>query len=270
MAKLNTHEKTVLKKMFWRSGLLFSGFNVVKMQGNGFTNAMGPAFDDLFKNDLAGKGEALGRANGVFNTNNTTTGLIAGLTYALEKDRVEKQNVSTDTIESLKVSLMGPTAAVGDAFVFNCLRVIIAGITISIAKTGSLMGPLLFIILFGGSELLMRWYLLKAGYQYGTTFIDKVFNSGLLKIITNAASMIGLAMVGAMVATTVSVPLRFSVKFGKTTMKFSNIFNQIMPGLLSLILLFLMVYLLKKGVKPMRLVLGLLVVSIILAFFGIF
>ena len=165
---------------------------------------------------------------------------------------------------------MGPTAAVGDSFIFNCLRVIIAGIAISIAKTGSIFGPLLFIVLFGGLELMIRWYLLVAGYQYGTTFIDKVFNSGLLKIITTASSMLGLSMVGAMVATTVNVPLSLSFKFGKETLKLSSIFDQIMPGLLSLILLFTIMYLMKKGFKPMTLVLGLLVVSIVLAFLGIF
>lgn len=270
MSKINAHDKKVLKKMFWGSGLAFSGFNVVKMQGNGFTNTMGPALEDLFPDDAKSRGEALARANGVFNTNNTMFGLLGGLTYALEKDRVKNNNVATDTIESLKVSLMGPTAAVGDSFIFNCLRVIIAGIAISIAKTGSIFGPLLFIVLFGGLELMIRWYLLVAGYQYGTTFIDKVFNSGLLKIITTASSMLGLSMVGAMVATTVNVPLSLSFKFGKETLKLSSIFDQIMPGLLSLILLFTIMYLMKKGFKPMTLVLGLLVVSIVLAFLGIF
>lgn len=270
MSKINKHDKKVLKKMFWGSGLAFSGFNVVKMQGNGFANTMGPALEDLFPNDLKARGEALGRANGVFNTNNTMFGLLGGLTYALEKDRVKNKGVTSDTIESLKVSLMGPTAAVGDSFVFNCLRVIIAGIAVSIAKSGSIFGPILFIIMFGGLELMIRWYLLLAGYQYGTSFIDKVFNSGMLKVITTASSMLGLAMVGAMVSSTVNVPLRLSFKFGKETLQLSSIFDQIMPGLLSLILLFGLMYLMKKGHKPMTLVLALLVISIILAFFGIF
>ena len=270
MNKINKHDKKVLRKMFLGSGLAFSGFNVVKMQGNGFANTMGPALEDLFPNDAKARGEAMARANGVFNTNNTTFGLLGGLTYALEKDRVKNKNVTIDTIESLKVSLMGPTAAVGDSFIFNCLRVIVAGIAVSIAKSGSIFGPLLFIVLFGGLELMIRWYLLIAGYQYGTTFIDKVFNSGLLKVITTASSMLGLAMVGAMVSSTVNVPLRLSFNFGKETLKLSSIFDQIMPGLLSLIILFVLMYLMKKGYKPMTLVLGLLVISIGLAFIGVF
>lgn len=270
MSKISKHDKKVLKRMFWGSGLAFSGFNVVKMQGNGFANTMGPALEDLFPTNEKARGEAMGRANNVFNTNNTMFGLLGGLTYALEKDRVKNGEVSTDTIESLKVSLMGPTAAVGDSFIFNCLRVIIAGIAVSIAKSGSIFGPILFIALFGGLELMIRWYLLLAGYQYGTSFIDKVFNSGLLKIVTTASSMLGLAMVGAMVSSTVNVPLRLAFKFGKETLKLSSIIDQIMPGLLSLVLLFGLMYLMKKGHKPMTLVIILLIVSIVLAFFGIF
>ena len=76
MSKINAHDKKVLKKMFWGSGLAFSGFNVVKMQGNGFTNTMGPALEDLFPDDAKSRGEALARANGVFNTNNTMFGLL--------------------------------------------------------------------------------------------------------------------------------------------------------------------------------------------------
>ena len=43
-----------------------------------------------------------------------------------------------------------------------------------------------------------------------------------------------------------------------------------MPGILSVALVFGLVALIKKGVRPVTLVLGILVLSVALAFFGIF
>ena len=45
MAKmeLSVQEKKTLKSMFWNSGLVFCGFNMVKMEGNAFTCTMAPA-----------------------------------------------------------------------------------------------------------------------------------------------------------------------------------------------------------------------------------
>lgn len=42
-----------------------------------------------------------------------------------------------------------------------------------------------------------------------------------------------------------------------------------MPGLLFLLLLFFMMYLIKKGVKPIYLVIGVLVISVILGAVGV-
>ena len=41
-------EKKTLRSMFWRSGLTFSGFNVVKMEGNAFCATMAPALKELY------------------------------------------------------------------------------------------------------------------------------------------------------------------------------------------------------------------------------
>lgn len=42
-------EKKTLRKMFWNSGLVFSGFNMVKMEGNAFALTMEPALEELYE-----------------------------------------------------------------------------------------------------------------------------------------------------------------------------------------------------------------------------
>ena len=115
-----------------------------------------------------------------------------------------------------------------------------------------------------------RYYLLRMGYRYGTSFIDSVFESGLMEALTKAAGVMGITMVGAMVASSVNVKLAWTINVGQTSVVVLDIFNSIMPGILSILLVFGMVRLIKKGYKPITLVFGILVISIVLAFFGIF
>lgn len=111
---------------------------------------------------------------------------------------------------------------------------------------------------------------MRAGYKYGTSFIDTVFNSGLMISLTKAAGVMGITMVGAMVASSVDVKLAWTLNIGETSVVLLDVFNSIMPGILSVILVFGLVRLIKKGYKPITLVFGILVISIVLAFLGIF
>ena len=250
-----TQEKKTLRKMFWNSGLVFSGFNMVKMEGNAFALTMEPALEELYE-DQTERAEAFA--------------LIAGITYALEKQKKTSGGVDDDVIENIKVALMGPTAGIGDAFFFNCLRVIAAGIAIGLCAQANFLGVILFVLIYGFSQFAARYYLLRMGYRYGTSFIDSVFESGLMEALTKAAGVMGITMVGAMVASSVNVKLAWTINVGQTSVVVLDIFNSIMPGILSILLVFGMVRLIKKGYKPITLVFGILVISIVLAFFGIF
>ena len=250
-------EKKTLRKMFWNSGLVFCGFNMVKMEGNAFALTMEPALDELY-DDKKEKAEAMRRHNGFFNTHAVFLSLIAGISYALERQKKETGAVDDDTIESIKVALMGPTAGIGDAFFFNCLRVIAAGIAIGLCSQANFLG------------VLLRWYLLRAGYKYGTSFIDTVFNSGLMQSLTKAAGVMGITMVGAMVASSVNVKLAWTINVGEASVVVLDILDSIIPGLLSIVLVFVLMKLIKKGYKPLTLVFGILILSIVLAFLGIF
>ena len=49
---LTPEEKKVLKSMFFRSHLVFTSFNMVKMEANGFTITMAPAIESIYKDDI--------------------------------------------------------------------------------------------------------------------------------------------------------------------------------------------------------------------------
>ena len=111
---------------------------MVKMEANGFTTTMQPAIKSIYKDDPEGKKEAYLRHQNFFNTNAVPFAFIAGLSYALEKEKKEKGVIDGATINSIKVGLMGPTAGMFDSLFFNGLRIIAAGIGIGFNSQGNI------------------------------------------------------------------------------------------------------------------------------------
>ncbi len=266
---ISTEDNAVLRKMFIMSHSVFMNFNMTKMEANCFTNTMAPAIEQVYVDDPEGKREAYLRHQAFFNTHAVALDFIAGLSYALEKDCAEGK-VPGQTIEAIKASLMGPTAGMFDSLFFNCLRVIGAGIAIGLCSQGNIAGTFIFILLYGVTQSILKWFLLKAGYTLGTSFIDSVYNSGLMQIATKAASILGVMMVGCMTATTVGFPLNWTVTIGDTSLVVLDLFESIYPGILSVAIVLIMLAFIKKGVRPIVLIFGLLIFCLLGAAVGIF
>lgn len=267
---LTPKEKKVLKKVFLRSHLVFMNFNMVKMEANAFTMAMAPAIEEIYGDDIDGKREAYLRHQNFFNTHAIPLSFIAGLSCAMEKEHKQNNSVDGETINSIKTALMGPTAGMFDSLFFNCIRIVAAGIAIGLCSQGSFLGSIIFILLYGVTQSILKYYFVNWGYIYGTSFIDKIFSSGLMKSLTKSASILGLTMVGAMTAQMVNVPLNWEINVGQASVSVGDVLNQIFPGLLGVILLFVLVRLIKKGIRPTQLILGILVFALVGALIGIF
>lgn len=272
MAKteLSKQEKKTLRSMFLRSHLVFTSFNMVKMEANGFTITMQPAIESIYGDDEEAKKEAYLRHQNFFNTHAVPFSFIAGLSYAMEKEHHEKQSIDGRTIENIKASLMGPTAGMFDSLFFNCFRIIAAGIAIGLCSQGNILGTIIFIALYGVTQSIAKYFLTNIGYTFGMSFIDSVYNSGLMGALTKASSVLALTMVGAMTAQMVNVPLNWNIQIGETSVVVNDILNQIFPGFLSVVLMIVLVKLIRKKVRPTWLVVGILVVSLFAAAIGIF
>lgn len=268
-AEVHVNDNKELKTLFWRSGFIFGSFNMVKMMGQGFGFTMNTTLDKIYAQDEEARLQAQTRHNGFFNCHAAMLGLIVGIVFAMEKEKSTGKEVTGDAITNIKVALMGPLAGIGDSLFFNTIRIIAAGIAIGLASQGNILGMIFFILIYGGSFLVVKWVLLKLGYSMGTTFLDKAFESGVIQIISKAASILGLVMVGSMVATMVNINIVAVPNFGGAQLQIQEMLDTIMPGLLSIGLVFGMVTLIKKGVKVTWLVILLITMCIILAFFGI-
>lgn len=89
-------------------------FNYESQMGPAVAWAMAPVLRKIYKNDEEYK-EALNNHFNYFNSTTVMSSVILGATLAVEeKDGIEAK----ETVQSLKTSLMGPFAGVGDTLVW--------------------------------------------------------------------------------------------------------------------------------------------------------
>lgn len=268
--ELTVQEKKTMQRMYRNVCIAANMTNAVKSQANGYTMAIAPVIDELYTDSEERKQVLYGYNRTYFNTNTVMMCFILGLNYALEKEKMLKHTCDDQTIHDIRASLMGPLAGIGDSLLFNCVRVIAAGIAMGFSVQGNILGPVLFALIYGGFQLAARWYLMKVGYVAGTGFIDRIFSTGLIKSVTKSASIVGLGVVGAMVAKSVKVKMKWTIALGGAELIVQDLLDGILPGILSVLVVLAFVKLLNKGVSATKLLIGTIVVSIVLAAFGIF
>lgn len=83
-----------------------------------------------------------------FNTHPYVAAPVLGVTLAMEEQRANGAEIDDGANNGIKVGLMGPLAGVGDPIFWGTVRPVFAALGAGIAMSGSLLGPLLFFILF--------------------------------------------------------------------------------------------------------------------------
>ncbi|MCJ1979285.1 PTS system mannose/fructose/sorbose family transporter subunit IID [Pseudolactococcus carnosus] len=240
-------EKKLIKSMYWRSFTLYSAVTPAKQGASGVSYTMQPFIDRFYKNREADRKAAMVRHMSYFNTNVAMFPFIMGITASMEKENAEKDDFNPESINAIKTSLIGPLAGIGDSVFWGVLRVIAAGIGVSLAQANNFMAPLIFLLLFNLPVQLVRWQGAKLGYTLGASYISDLYESGMINVLTKGATIVGLAMVGAMTSNMVSLQLKWNMVLdGKTIMKSQEMLNQIFVGLIPLSITLICFWILKK------------------------
>lgn len=300
-------KKTKLTKrdrfnVMWHSQFLQGSWNYERMQNGGYAYSMIPALRKLYPNkkDLSA---ALQRHLVFFNTHPYLASPVLGVTLALEEDKANGAEVTDDAIQGVKVGMMGPLAGVGDPVFWYTVRPILGALGASMAINGNILGPILFFILWNLIRIAFLWYTQELGYKAGAA-ISSDLSGGLLKKVTRGAAMMGMFVLGALIERWVSinftlkvseVPIQkggyidwaklpsgtagikealteqaagLSLTNTKVTTLQDNL-NMLVPGLAGLLLTFLCMWLLKKKVSPIVIILGIFVVGILFHVWGL-
>jgi PTS system mannose-specific IID component len=263
--------KSDLNSMFIRSNFHQGSWNYERMQALGYCFAMVPIIKRLYTGEE--RKQALKRHLEFFNTQPFVTAPILGVTAAMEEQKANGADIDDGAINGLKIGLMGPLAGVGDPIFWGTLRPVTAALGASIALTGSILGPILFFLLFNIVRLTIRWVGVSYGYSKGTTIVADMAG-GRLQKLTEGASILGLFIMGALVNrwTSINVPLVVSTitKSDGTTAitTVQNILDSLLPGLLPLIFTFICMRLLRNKVSAVWIIFGIFIFGILFYWLG--
>lgn len=260
--------KKDLRKVYFRSLTMEASWNYERMMHMGYAYSMMPIIRKVYK-DKDDVSKALVRHLEFFNTTPHLSTLPLGITTAMEEQNSKDESFDETSINAVKASLMGPLAGIGDTFFWGTLRIIAAGLGISFATKGSILGPILFLLAFNIPHYIIRYFSLMGGYKLGTEFFKKIEQSGMMEKLTYGASILGLMVIGGMVATMIAISVPLSIGSGEYAVPLQDIFDQIMPGLLPLGAFGIMYYLLGKNIKITNILVGIVVVSILGSYFNI-
>ena len=264
-----------VRSVFLRSNLFQGSWNFERMQALGFCFSMVPAIRRLYPENNEERRQAIKRHLEFFNTHPYPAAPILGVTLAMEEQRANGAPIDDAAINGIKVGLMGPLAGVGDPIFWGTMRPVFAALGAGIAMSGSLLGPLLFFILFNAVRLLFRYYGVAYGYKKGVDIVNDM-GGGFLQKLTEGASILGLFVMGALVNkwTHVNIPLvvsRITDQTGKTTVTtVQSILDQLMPGLVPLLLTFACMWLLRRKVNALWIIIGFFVIGIFGYWIGLF
>ena len=247
-------------RWLWSSQICW---NYERMMSTGYLYTMLPTLKKLYKNDQDII-EMMKMHNQFFNTNAYVGGFIVGMDMAIEEKKGRK---AEDTVAGLKTGLMGPFAGVGDTIVGVILPTIFGSIGAYMGLKGNPTGAILW-LLVNFAILILRFFLLPLGYSQGEKLIYAAGDK--LNRITDAAILLGVTVVGALIPTVVSANVPLVFKTGKVVLKAQTVLNQIMPSLVPVALVALCYWLLgKKKMNSTRLIVLVLILGIVLGAFGI-
>jgi mannose PTS system EIID component len=271
----NTEKKLTrsdLMKAFWRYIFMFQcGWNYERMQSVGYAFAILPILKKTRPDPEEYKEAFLTNLN-FFNTNPVVGApLIIGAHAALEE-----AGASLDTTEGLKVGLMGPLAGVGDTVVWALYNSIIFSIGGSMALNGNAFGPIFVILMVFFPYMAVRYWQFMWAYRQGSNLVQSLGSGGIAKI-TELATIVGLIVIGGFAPSIVrlTTPLELTqraVVEGEEVVNVVNIQAQldaILPFLLPLLVTGLAYWLLKRGWKPIYVILVLIAIGFIGGAFGI-
>jgi PTS system mannose-specific IID component len=251
-----------IRTLFFRSMALEANFNFETWQNTGFAFAIMPVLKKLYATKEA-MSQALKRHLQFFNTSTYGSTLIIGITAAMEEQNSRDKNFDAESINAIKLGLMGPLAGVFDSLFWGTLKVIAAGVGVSLALKGNIAGPILFLLIFNVPHLLLRYNLTFIGYRAGTRFLQKLAKSNVMDKLTYGSSILGLMVVGAMPATLMSLKTPLAIGNSGSEVSLQGILDQIVPSVIPLGLTFLVYYFVKRGVKTTQLLVGLLVLGFV-------
>lgn len=252
-------DKKTLNKMVWLSCFLQASFNYERMQACGWLWGMLPGLQKIHTNKEDLKASMAHNLD-FLNTHPFLVTFVMGIVLSLEQNKAD-----TATIRSVRISAAGPLGGIGDALFWLTLVPITAGLTANMAMEGQIIGAVLFLIIFNAVQFAVRFGLMYWSYGLGTKAVTLLTSSA--KEFTRAASILGIFVVGGLIANYGGTSLRIVV--GDPAINIQGLLDGVLPKLIPLLITLGIYVLIKKCWTPVKCIILILVVGILGCAFGI-
>lgn len=241
-----------------------SPFNYETMQSGGWVYSIHPAMEKIYDGDADLLAEKYKDHFKFYNTHPWMGNIILGACIAIEST---KDPDATKQAVEMRTALMGPLAGIGDAIIWIMFMTILGAIAAYMALEGSIVGWVIAEVI-----QLVIWFafykLFFVAYEQGVTFVTT--RSAQLQHITEAASVLGLSVVGALVASTVNVKFGITMSYGEVVQPVNDLLDSIIPHFGNVVTVALIYSGLgRKSMTSGKMIVIVLVAAIVLSAIGI-
>ena len=207
------------------------GWNYERMQASGYLYMLLPQLRKMYGDGTPELKEMMKLHTQFFNTSPFFHTIITGFDLALE----EKDGVkSKDAVNGIKTGLMGPFAPLGDSIFGSLVPAIMGSIAATLAVAGNPAGIFLW-------------------------------------IAVAVASVLGVFMVGALIASMIGVEVSWAPHIGDKAIEIQDMLNLIFPRLVPAIITGVIYWLLgRKGMNSTKAILLIILAAIAFSAFGHF
>ncbi|MEY4716928.1 MAG: PTS system mannose/fructose/sorbose family transporter subunit IID [Lacticaseibacillus paracasei] len=236
------------------------GWNYERMMNVAYVHAILPAMIKMYGDDSDVLRDMLQMEMQFYNTSPFLSAIITGMDLSLQNESGTK---SKEAVAAIKTGLMGPFAAVGDSLFGAVIPTILGSLAAYMGMKGNPIGVIIW-LLCAVVILGLRYFELPIAYREGKKLVSNVGN--LLNNLTDAATLLGVFVIGGLIPTVVNVIVPFKLTIGKKSLAIqADMLDQILPALVPIALVALAYWLLgRKKMNSTRVIWVFLIGSIVL------
>jgi mannose/fructose/N-acetylgalactosamine-specific phosphotransferase system component IID len=248
--------KVDLLGLFWRMFFLQASWSFDRLQSLGFAFAMIPVLRRLYpgREEFS---ERLSAHMEYFNTQPYLASFVLGAAARLEEDRAMGR-VTADPAD-IKKTLMAPLGALGDSFFWGALKPFAAAVAVATLLGGARWAPLLYLAVYNVAHIGLRAAFLAEGYRTRGDAVGLLSRYHLTRM-SRLLKVLSLAVVGCIVGTIAA--------WGAISGAPDHL-HGLLVSAAGLAAVFGMAVLLRSRMSPVKLMLGLAILSLGLALGGI-
>lgn len=247
-----------------------SAMSYEKMHGASWAWSYLPFAKKYYSNDHEKFTNLLSRHSVFYNTEPQTGQLVNGIVASLEEQIALGESEVDETVPvTVKASMMGPLAGIGDSVVQGILIPTLLSIGMGLSSGGSPLGALFYILSYGlimGAVTIISF---RSGYSLGVNAIDAVIGENA-KRITNMLNTFGIMIVGGLSATTIIATTPLEIPTGDSTQPLQEVLDGIFPGILPLTFVLFSWWLVsEKKYSPTKVILVLIAIVTVAVLLGV-